>query len=231
MTTYTHEFYATRDQATRYAAETILGLVLNQIPPVHSAIDIGCGVGTWLSVLKAQGVRDTQGYDGAWVERELLQTEQDCFGVVSLAHAFPAVERRYDLAISLEVAEHLPEARASDFVKFLTELSDTVLFSAAIPGQGGTGHVNEQWPKYWTDMFYDHGYTTTDALRGQIWSNAQIPFWYRQNALLFTKTNNDACLIPQSLVHPELFLAHAKPGVNGCIKKLREAVNEYVGKA
>lgn len=230
MTTYHHEFYAGRDEATRYAAETILGLVLKQITPVKSAIDIGCGVGTWLSVLTdTHGVTVTQGHDGDWVERDLLEIPQDCFEPVLLSKELPAVTRRYDLAISLEVAEHLPSERAADFVKYLTELSDTVLFSAAIPGQGGTGHVNEQWPKYWADLFLVHGYTTTAEIRPRIWDDDKIPFWYRQNTLLFTKEWRTGT--PLSLVHPDLYLAYAQPGVKGSFRALCQAVKQYAGKS
>ena len=97
----------------------------------------------------------------------------------------PAVTRRYDLAISIEVAEHIEPGNAEEFVRLLTGLSDTVLFSAAIPGQGGTGHVNEQWPEYWAALFRASGYGAMDCLRTKIWDDAQIPFWYRQNCLIF----------------------------------------------
>ena len=227
MTDYTHEFYKDRDHATRYAAETILGLVLKQIPPVMSAFDIGCGVGTWLSVLKEKhGVADITGCDGPWVDPNLMKIPYDCFQYVELDKRMPESTRRYDLAISLEVAEHLPEARAAEFVQYLASLSDTVLFSAAIPGQGGTGHVNEQWPKYWADLFWSHGYATQDTLRKAIWWDAQIPFWYRQNAMLFVKGQAHTGS-PLSLVHPKLYLSHAKPGVKGSIKKVCHAVRAY----
>ena len=228
MAPYTHDFYANRDSATRYAAETILGLLLTQIPPVRSAIDIGCGVGTWLSVLTdTHGVTVTQGHDGDWVERDLLEIPQDCFEPLLLSKEMPAVTRRYDLAISLEVAEHLPSERAADFVKYLTELSDTVLFSAAIPGQGGTGHVNEQWPSYWAELFGELGYRCVDEIRSQIWKDEKIPVWYRQNVLLFER-RGVLRPAPLDIVHPELFLAHVKPGVKGSFKTFREAVRAYI---
>ena len=56
------------------------------------------------------------------------------------------IDRRFDLALSLEVAEHLPPECGSEFVQTLTDLSSVILFSAAIPFQGGTDHLNEQWP-------------------------------------------------------------------------------------
>jgi len=63
MTTYPHEFYAQRHRKTRHAAEVILGLVRKEVGAIQSAVDVGCGVGTWLSVLHKQGI-DVQGFDG-----------------------------------------------------------------------------------------------------------------------------------------------------------------------
>lgn len=229
MTTYPHEFYAQRDEATRYSAEIILGLLLKQIPPVRSAIDIGCGVGTWLSVLERHGVEHIQGCDGPWVEKELMVIHPERFQATELSKGIPAVTRRYDLAISLEVAEHLAQDRAIDFVNFLTDLSDTVLFSAAIPGQGGTGHVNEQWPKYWSNLFAMNGYQVMDTIRPAVWQDATIPVWYRQNTLLFMKSAiaDDRVM---DLVHPDLYLSHTQLGVKGSFKALRQAVHQYVSR-
>ena len=228
MTTYTHEFYATRDKATRYSAETMLGLVLKRIGPVRSAVDVGCGVGTWLSVLRDRNVEDIQGYDGPWVERELLEIPPECFEQVELSHALPIITRRYDLAISLEVAEHLPAEKAAAIVKMLTVLSDSVLFSAAIPGQGGTGHINEQWPKYWIKLFEAHGYGVDDSIRPQTWNDSKIPVWYRQNTLVFIKADESMPVL--DLVHPELYMAHAQPGVKGTVRQLCTALDTYFKK-
>lgn len=91
----------------------------------------------------------------------------------------------FDLAVSLEVAEHLPESHAPNSIASLTELAPLVLFSAAIPHQGGTHHVNEQWPEYWSSLFRERGFRVIDCIRPQIWNNEDIPYWYRQNTLLF----------------------------------------------
>ena len=82
------------------------------------------------------------------------------------------------------MAEHLPASRASGFVHDLCAASDFVLFSAAIPGQGGQHHVNEQWPGYWADRFAAEGYAITGALRFRFWNTAGVEPWYRQNLLL-----------------------------------------------
>ena len=74
------------------------------------------------------------------------------------------LERRFDLVLSLEVAEHLPEECAATFVESLIGLGSVILFSAAIPFQGGTHHVNEQWSNYWVKNFQEREYVVIDTL-------------------------------------------------------------------
>jgi len=216
MTVYNEDFYSNRHSRTKYAAKTILSKVIEVHPSITSAIDIGCGVGTWLSVLKQHGVSNVQGVDGPWVEQKLLEIPPECFR--SYDFKVPEIDltfnRRYDLAICLEVAEHIDPPKAKAFVQYLTTLSDLILFSAAIPGQGGIGHVNEQWPSYWVGLFSEHGYVVRDTLRLKIWNDDQIPWWYRQNIMLFlskeetlctNSSNVDMSAIP--VVHPVLLRA------------------------
>ena len=218
---YPHDFYADRHRQTLHAARTVLSIVLELLPPVHSAIDLGCGVGTWLAVLREYGATDVHGVDGPWVDPALLQIARQDFQVADFEQAI-VHRRRYDLAISLEVAEHIPESGAVRFVDALVGASDFVLFSAAIPFQGGVGHVNEQWPDYWASMFADRGHVTLDVVRSKIWNDRKIPFWYRQNILLFASCDKVSDILraggheatptsPVALVHPELYLARSIP--------------------
>jgi hypothetical protein len=103
-----------------------------------------------------------------------------------LKHSFE-INEKFDLAMSLEVAEHLPKESAEKFIKELTLLSDVVLFSAAIPGQGGTHHINEQYPEYWAEIFKQQKYIPVDCIRPNIWNENGVEFWYKQNLLLFIK--------------------------------------------
>jgi hypothetical protein len=143
-------------------------------------------VGAWLHVLRARGAADVLGIDGPWVKREHFVIPPECVLQVDFGAGIP-VPRRFDLAISLEVAEHIPAEKADGFVRALTELSDVVLFSAAIPAQDGIGHVNEQWQSYWAAKFAALGYRACDIVRPAIWARADIPVWYRQNALVYVK--------------------------------------------
>ncbi len=95
------------------------------------------------------------------------------------------LDEPFDLAISLEVAEHLSPERAMSFVEDICAAAPCVLFSAAIPHQGGRHHVNEQWQSYWTERFLQQGYRPIDLVRPQIWTQDRIPFYYRQNTILY----------------------------------------------
>ena len=118
----------------------------------------------------------------------------------------------------LEVAEHLPESSAKPLIETLCRVAPLVLFSAAVPRQGGTHHINEQWPSYWVPMFSAAGFHCIDVLRSAIWSVPEVEWWYRQNLLLFASEEAlhrwqrlSGLLRPRSvptdfdLVHPEFF--------------------------
>lgn len=185
QTLYDQDFYATRDSWTRASAEAVAALVCKMYP-VNSVCDVGCGVGTWLSAFISQGVSDVTGLDGEWVDREKLVIPQERFIVADLSNPTPPA-RSFDLAISLEVAEHIDQKNSAGFIDFLTSLAPNILFAAAIPGQGGVGHVNEQWPNYWIRLFHERGYVAVDCIRPRIWNNPKILPWYRQNSLMFIR--------------------------------------------
>lgn len=220
---YDRAYYEQRQKRTEYSAAAILDIVLRQAAPVASAVDVGCGVGTWLRELQSRGIEDIQGIDGPWVESNLLCIPQDKFRRANLgAGEIPQVDRRFDLAISLEVAEHLGPELAERFVALLTGLSDQVLFSAAVPGQGGPRHLNEQWQSYWAGLFDRQRYALFDMVRPRIWHDDRMPYWYRQNAFLYVRRGTDALAHverhaaatpagPLDLVHPVLFKKRMRP--------------------
>ena len=92
--------------------------------------------------------------------------------------------------MSLEVAEHLPAEIAPAFVASMVAHGNAVLFSAAIPFQGGAGHVNERWPSYWADLFLVHGFVPVDVVRPAVWADEQVAFWYAQNTVLYVDRNH-----------------------------------------
>jgi SAM-dependent methyltransferase len=151
-----------------------------------SVLDVGCGTGAWLAVFQRLGIQDVLGVDGPWADQRKLEVPRDRFVVFDLQKRF-RMDRRFDLVLSLEVAQHLPGRCAEAFVTSLTELGPAVVFSAAIPFQGGIGHVNEQWPEYWAEHFRRKNYVAIDCIRRRIWSNPHVEWWFAQNTLVFAE--------------------------------------------
>jgi GT2 family glycosyltransferase/SAM-dependent methyltransferase len=180
---YTNEFFAALQASSLSSARCVVPIVLDVLDP-QSVIDVGCGTGAWLSVFAEHGVVDYLGIDGDYVDRSALLVPSTRF----LAHDVEVpleLERSFDLAVSLEVAEHLPPSCAGAFISWLTRLAPAVLFSAAVPGQGGVRHVNEQWPSSWASRFAAHGFAAIDVVRPRVWANLDVDWWYAQNTLLF----------------------------------------------
>jgi SAM-dependent methyltransferase len=192
---------------TRESAREILPIVVGLLKPA-SIVDIGCGTGHWLATAIELGIGDVLGVDGAWAVKARLAIPQEKFLVHDLETPLK-LNRRFDLAISLEVAEHLPPSRAWAFIELLCACADTVLFSAAIPGQGGRHHLNEQWPVYWADLFAGFGFECYDPLRPILWDNPRVLWYYAQNCLIYARGDShiqaSPVAKPYSLVHPALW--------------------------
>jgi SAM-dependent methyltransferase len=180
---YSRSFFAGQSSGSRSSAEAVVPLILDLVG-ARSVVDVGCGVGTWLSVFRAHGVSDVLGIDGGYVPHAQLEIPAEQFLAADLAQPL-RVGRRFDLAMSLEVAEHLPRSSSEQLVASLVGMADLVLFSAAIPRQGGSDHINERWQSWWADRFGAHGFVPIDCVRRRIWSNPSVEWWYAQNVLLY----------------------------------------------
>lgn len=191
-----------------YGAGVIARTVLGAMPSIQSVGDVGCSIGTFLKVFADAGVGNLQGFDARWVDQTRLVIPADAFKVVDLTAPMETSGHTFDLLVCLEVAEHLPEERAQSFVADLCAMSETVLFSAAIPGQGGVGHVNEQWQSYWCDLFAANGYRPHDHIRNAIWNDPGVPVWYRQNIMLYSKRQLELPVAGEMIdvVHPDQYL-------------------------
>jgi SAM-dependent methyltransferase len=227
---YDQSFFEAQSLQAQRSAREVVPLVMELVHP-RSVVDVGCGGGAWLSVFKEHGVRDVLGVDGPWatkhwkispaefVEHDLTQPLQ--------------LGRKFDLVMCLEVAEHLPQESARGFVGSLAALGETILFSAAVPLQGGTSHVNEQWPDYWAALFKELGYAPVDCLRRRIWDNEKVDWWYAQNALFFLNPESSpaphlrallgesATSLPLRAVHPRNYLVKARRANIGLAEVLK----------
>ncbi len=185
------------------AAEQLVPLLVRKFRP-KSVIDVGCGLGTWLAIFQHEGVEEILGIDGDYVDKTLMSLDPQNFIERDLSKPF-RLSKKYDLALSLEVAEHLSAVAADEFIKSLTSCSDTVIFSAAIPGQGGQRHINEQFPEYWMLKFAQYGFSLVEDFT-EHWDNGKIDWWYLQNMVVYKKTNVSMKIGDERLkIHPELY--------------------------
>ena len=183
--TYSKSFFSAQQQGSRRSAEVVIPLAMATLNPT-SVVDVGCGVGAWLSVFRDHGVTDVLGIDGSYVQPQCLQIPRASFRPHDLRQPL-RLDRVFDLVVSLEVAEHLPASCSGVFIDTLTRLGPVILFSAAIPYQGGAHHLNEQWPGYWAELFEQRGYRVIDCLRRRIWNNRNVDWCYAQNILIFAR--------------------------------------------
>lgn len=183
---------------------------------IRSLVEIGCGNGHWTQAAIDHGVEDYLAVDGHWNKRDELLVDQTRFREADLTLPL-ALDRRFDLAICLEVAEHVAASSAETLVSSLVGSADILVFGAAIPYQGGSGHINEQWPSYWRELLAERDYEAFDLVRQRHWTDRSIHYWYRQNTLVYVSRRHRKAMeqatqasggIPMTivdLVHPEKF--------------------------
>jgi SAM-dependent methyltransferase len=203
---YSPDFFQGQVDGSISSASVMVPLILD-VFEVTSVVDVGCGVGGWLREFSKHGVDDYLGIDGSYVKRDQLQIPPDKFRPRDLTE-LRDIGRRFDLACSLEVAEHLPEKCAEQFVSALVKAAPVIVFSAAIKGQGGTNHINEQWQSYWSKLFENHGYVVIDFLRRAVFADRRVEPWYRQNTLVYCHPDHRPAHLPVAtnidLVLPEI---------------------------
>jgi len=214
MNIYNKSYYKRLVEKSLKSSQEMVPILIDWSKP-KTVLDLGCGVGTWLHTFKKMGVETIYGFDGEYVNKSQLLIPQSSFTPVDLSKQMPKIVK-VDLAMSLEVAEHLPEKMADQVVAYLTACSDRVCFGAAMEFQGGSGHINEQNQSYWVKKFLAKGYLPTRLIQEKLWSNNNVEVWYRQNTILYCKCSDSEVLkdvnpLSFDVVHPELFKLKFKP--------------------
>ena len=212
---------SSQSSSGRPSAARIVYRLLEIVQPT-SVVDVGCGVGVFLAAFSERGIEDVRGIDLPGIDMHLLRIPADKFVPWDLSKPYDA-DRQFDVVMSLETAEHLPASSAETFVQTLTGLGPIVVFSAAVPKQGGYRHLNEQWQDYWAQKFKARGYLPVDSLRNSLWNDPDVSPFYRQNIVMYVskqileddarlrsayqKTNLDSL----SRIHPLIYIGKADP--------------------
>lgn len=200
MINYSHELNAHGPAGPRAALPHVL-----RSGRFQSLLDVGCGKGFWIAAARELGITDVLGVDGVAVPADQLVFPEHLFVHTNLEQPFD-LGRRFDIALCLEVAEHLDPGSSRTLIRSLARHSDVVVFSAAIPGQPGQNHIHCRWPDYWQELFNEVGYRCDDAIRWALWRDESIESWYKQNMLMAYRDEEGARLERRILpvVHPQM---------------------------
>ena len=180
---YSHDFYSYIDAGSRRSARAVAAILLQEMT-IATLLDVGAGHGAWAAEWLAAGVKTVVAVDGDYVRPDQLAIPKKTFRAHDLATPLD-LKQRFDLVQSLEVAEHLPNAKADLFVENLVRHGDVILYSAAVPHQGGEHHVNEQPPEYWRRKFAERGYGVFDFVRPKLEGRGEVMPWYRFNSYIY----------------------------------------------
>ncbi|WP_118858018.1 class I SAM-dependent methyltransferase [Sphingomonas mesophila] len=183
---YNEDFYTYIDAGSRRSARAVAALLLPEMR-IESLLDVGAGHGAWAAEWLKAGVADVVAVDGDYVRADQLAVPAERFRAHDLTTALD-LQRKFDLVQTLEVAEHLPAAKADLFVDNLVRHGDVILFSAAVPHQGGEHHVNEQPPEYWRAKLKARGYGVFDFVRPALAGRDEVMPWYRFNTFLYANS-------------------------------------------
>ncbi len=203
----------TKDIHNLNSANEIIPYLIELFKP-ESILDVGCGTGTWLKVAQNYGVKDVLGLDGHFIQDEQLEIDKSYFKAFDLQKVLN-LGRKYSMIFCLEVAEHLAENFADNLISNLVTHSNIIVFSAAIPHQGGQNHINEQPFEYWIKKFGQHQYRHIDIVRDKFWNNSNIDWWYKQNILVFTNNQELLAILGSdkpinTYIHPDFFYEYVK---------------------
>lgn len=207
MYIYNKKFYEYVEAHSVQEAKIIISHIIKRFQP-KSVVDFGCAEGVWLKTIQEMDSHiSVLGLDGDYVAKDRLKIPENCFRSADLSKPV-RLPQKYDLALSLEVAEHIDEQYSDIFIDNLVNASDCIIFSAAIPQQGGTHHVNEQRQSYWVKKFAERGYLADISIRNHFWNEQKIVYYYRQNLLCFMKKGAILRELDKEelydVVHPEL---------------------------
>lgn len=234
MSAYDEAFYETQMAESLESARLYLKHLWKFIQPA-SVVDVGCGRGMWLKAAGELGATRLLGLDGSWNRQELMSDPAIRFRATDLNQPFKI--EPHDIAMSLEVAEHLREDAAEGFVASLASAADVIVFGAAFYGQGGTEHINEQPLSYWVELFAAQGFDAFDVFRPTFWTDSRIPFWYRQNTMVYVRQGNAKSAAFQGMeprfidcVHPDMYsvaLMMAQPRELGFTSHARALIPSF----
>jgi len=202
---YNKKFYDEVSQSSLNSAKAIAPYIIKKFNP-NSLVDFGCGDGSWLKPFLDRNI-DITGIEGDWIKNTNTKIPLENYILSNFEKKNIKIEGKFDFVLCLEVLEHLNEEIGLYLIKKMTSISDLILFSAAIPGQGGTNHINERWQSHWINLFKSYSYFPDLNIRYHFWNDSRVASYYRQNIILFRKNKSENNISNiYDVVHPEFYL-------------------------
>jgi SAM-dependent methyltransferase len=154
-----------------------------------TVLDVGCGTGALLSQFKQLGlvVAGLEYSDAGIARCRERGVPVEKFDLETTEATIPGT---WDLTVSFEVAEHLPESLADNYVRVISQFSPVVIMSAATVGQGGKDHVNERPHEYWIEKMERRGFNYDEKTSNQVraeWAGKGVAPWYVNNTMIFRR--------------------------------------------
>lgn len=186
---------------------------LDLVRPEAVVVDAGCGLGSWGHDLRSKFNLGYIGIDFG-VPADKLVIKEDQYVDHDLRIPLVPWGIRGDLVLCLEVGEHIEEEHTDTLIDNLCALGDIIVFSAAIPMQGGLHHHTERWQSWWAEKFAKRGYYPFDItdIRTLLRRSSDVCHWYSQNMVIYCKemTNEGDCgpvttSFELDYVHPKMY--------------------------
>lgn len=175
------------DEVARNDAHLVIDALVHTFPEARSFADAGAGTGQFVAQLRQRGI-GAMGMERSGIARRMAR---EAYGVrlQRFNLCFRPRPVKVDVAYSFEVAEHVPGRLAARFARFLADCAPIVVMTAAHPGQGGIGHINEQPPAYWEKIFRDLGRSRDEPREKQFMDGLPLerlsPHWSKTNVFVF----------------------------------------------
>jgi len=209
MTVYDSTFFTAIRPGVQRSAKVVVSHLVDwwyRVDDSMSVLDVGCGEGHWAEEFADRTGCRVLGVDSGQGAGSVLGPNEYCeLDLAATLAAGEPLPGGFDLAVCLEVAEHLPPELSDVLVRELCRAAPVVLFSAAVPGQPGLEHVNCQWQTVWAERFEEAGFYVSQGIAWDLWEDSRVEWWYCQDMFLAWQPGvlpHDRTKV-HAVIHPE----------------------------
>lgn len=201
---YNEKFHQQIDESEAVQAELLALWIKDRLRHLWTEVhvdDIGASRGLYVRKLLAMGI-SAKGYD-KFTEYEPLVTRCDITQPMTLESGI-GWGKKFFVTLCLEVFEHVEDVHWERMILNLIQRANVVIFSAALLGQGGTGHINCRSRYEWIRRFAMMGWMldldSTEHLVAFLSKNPGVMGWLKANVMIFVRVQRPDVLFCKSYV-------------------------------